>query len=361
MLKHLKLAAAALIVAAGFASCGDDDPAPAPQPQPGDEWKAFIINQGNMGTVDGTVSAIGTDGSTVTAAAFYATNQQSLGDSPQAAVRYGSKIYVPVYGSNKLWVLDARSLRIVHDITVSQPEAVCGGAGYVFVAGNDGQLTRLDTLQYQPTQLAVGPNPAGVAYNEADGNVYVTISDGYNYANGYADGKKVAVVRASDLSFTRNIAVGTNPGQILATPQGNVYVVARGDYYLEPARVQCINAATGDVTDVANGQLIALGSGNVLYVVDFTADYTNDTCAVSSAAYSTTTGALVSGWQLDQAHLPGMPQAIDVDPSTGDIYVSSDPSPMGYTLQGAVYVYNRQGTHLRTLEAGIHPFSVVFK
>ncbi len=358
-LKHLKFAALALLLSAGFAACSDDESDPVHKDWTNDANGAYVINQGNQyGGVEGSASFIDLASWTVSNGVFKAANGQSLGDTPQAAVHYGSKIYIPVYGSNKVWVVDGTTFKKVGEINTNEPESVCGAGKYVFVANNDGWLTRVDTLSYDTLQVKVGPNPANMC--TANGKVYVSISDGYNYANGYADGKKVAVVNPETFKKECDVEVGTNPGPIVADKWGNVYVVARGNYYTEMPKVQRI-ATDYTVSDLCAGQLVAC-KDNRLYVVDYTADYTNNNCQITSALYTTTqTGATAdASWKLDAAHLPEMPVALDINPANGDLYLCSDNGPMGYSSNGFVYVYQADGTYKAKLNVGVHPYGVVF-
>ena len=57
--------------------------------------------------------------------------------------------------------------------------------------------------------IQVGPNPACLVV--AKNYLYASISDGYNYANGYANGKKVAKIDLKTFTKTKDIAVGMNP------------------------------------------------------------------------------------------------------------------------------------------------------
>ena len=360
--KNLKFAAVALTVCAGFAACSDDENEATPIDWTNNANGAYVINQGNQyGGVAGAVSYIDLSTWNVTNGVFLSVNGQSLGDTPQAAVHYGSKIYVPVYGSNKLWIVDGTTLKKLAEVSTNEPEAVCGAGKYVFVTNNDGKLTRVDTLSYETSQIEVGPNPANLC--EANGKVYVSISDGYNYAGGYADGKKVAVVNAETFTKERDVTVGTNPGSIVSDKWGNVYVVARGDYYTEMPKVQRI-APDYTVTDYCSGQLVAC-NGNRLYVVDYTADYTTNTCDVKSALYLTSqdasaTPAAESSWTLDANHLPEMPNALDINPANGDLYVCADNGPLGYSSNGYVYVYDANGNYKAKANVGVHPYGVVF-
>lgn len=360
MSKILQSAALALLLPFVFTACSDDDNTPDPviDPVPTPATAAYVVNQGNMyGGVAGSIDCIDLESGATTSGLFFNVNAQALGDSPQQAVRYGSRIYVPVFGSNLLWVLNASSLQIEAQLRVNEPEAVCGAAGYVFVAGNDGYVTRIDTLTFTPSEpVAVGPNPAGLAASGKE--VYVSISDGYNYANGYADGKKVAVIHAESLSLLKYIEVGLNPGALSANSKGEVFVLSRGNYYDVLPKVQKI-ATDGTVTDYCNGSIFTL-SDDCLYVIDAQADYTSNTSSVSLFRMNTLTDTRTD-ITLDAEATPGMPTAIDVEPATGNIYICSDKGPSDYDKSGYVYRLAPWGELLQRYDVGIHPFGVVFK
>ena len=99
MLKHFKLAACVLLLSAGFAACSDDDEPDLIDPTPPNYGpSAYVVNQGNFYSgVTGTMSYLNFADGSVTGNAFFNANSQHLGDTPQAPVRYGSKIYIPVF------------------------------------------------------------------------------------------------------------------------------------------------------------------------------------------------------------------------------------------------------------------------
>lgn len=371
--KHLKLAALALLVAAGFASCSDDELSTPPVTPPArGEQGMYVINQGSQNTIDGSIGYLAAEGGNYVADLFSATNGQSLGDSPQGGVLYGSKVYVPMYGSNLLWVLDAATLRIVAQVRTNQPEGVCATNGYVFVSNNDGYVTRVDTATFTPsTPLAVGPNPAQLA--ATGGKVYVSVSDGYNYENGYVNGFKVAVIDAATFTKGTDIAVGMNPGPIAADRNGNVYVVCRGDYYTVMPKVMRISTAAGTATDFADGSLVAMRCAqqnsrdeaieDMLYVLDARTDYTTSTTTLKGRTYVAQTGEPVGTFLDSEAggDLPANPVAIDVNPLTGDVYVSTDKTLYGYNQAGCVKVYSATGQHKQTYDVGVHPCGVIFR
>ena len=359
MQKFFYLAASLLFLCAGFTACSDDDDAPNP-PHPTVDpvaKQAFVTIQGNQyGGVAGSMDCLNLSSGETLTDLFFATNQQSLGDTPQQAVRYGSHLYVPVFGSNLVWVLNGTTLQIVKQLTITQPEAVCGAEGYVFVAGNDGNLTRIDTLDYSlSAPLAVGPNPAALCTH--GGKVWVSVSDGYNYENGYANGKKLAVVDAKQLKLERTVEVGLNPGALCANSRGEVFVVCRGNYYDVLPKVQKV-ATDGTVTDLCEGNLLAIHKDR-LYVMSATTDYNSNACTVSLRAFDTLAGS-ETAINLAEEDTPGMPNAIDVEPLSGDLYISSDKGPMDYDKQGYVLHLSPEGALKQRFEVGIHPFGVVF-
>lgn len=359
-MKQLKIALLALTAGLLAASCSEDDPTPTPNPEPTAYTDAVIINQGNMyGGLDGTLGTLDLTSWQYAGGVFQAVNNQSLGDSPQGGIRYGSKIYVPMYGDNLLWVLDAKTLTILAQVETNEPEGVTAGDGYVFVSNNDGYVSRLDTVSYTvDTRIAVGPNPASLVYS--NGDVYVSISDGYNYTNGYADGFRVAVIDAKTATKQYDVTTGMNPGPIAADAQGNVFVVARGDYYTVMPKVQEIKNAATVAVDYAEGNLIAC-NGTLLYVLNTTTDWTTGTSTTTSKVYNTVTDEQVYADFFDAEHQPGVPVSIDVDRLTGNLYICSDNSSYGYAETGSVHVFSYDGTPVTTVAAGIHPCGVVFR
>lgn len=372
--KNIKLVAAVLLICAGFTACSEDEPKVIDTQFLRFEHGFYVINQGNMGVLDGTLDFFKADG-TRFESVFKTINEKSLGDTPQRAVLYGSKLYLPVFTENKVWVLDANTARVLAEVNTNQPEAVCGANGYVFVSNNDGYVTRVDTTSFTASApLAVGPNPANMTtYNN---KVYVSISDGYNSDNGYANGFKVAEIDAAQFNVTRNITVGMNPGDITSDNEGNIYVVCRGDYGATPSKVWKFNVSHGEAAAMCEGSLIAVnnqqrtsrttGKQDVLYVLNVHTDYSqwpNFSNTITSAVYNTTTGELLADNFLPADNLPANPIALDICPTDGTLYICSDASTGAdaSTTPGYIKVYNANGAFVKTITTGVHPFGVVFK
>lgn len=358
-MKQLKTAALVLLAGMAAAACSDDETF-APTRYEEGSLGAFVINQGNMGVVDGSVDAINFTDGTYASSVFAAANGQSLGDTPQDGVAYGSRLYIAVYGSDVVWAVDRTTMKIEARIPTNDPEGICAAGGCVYVSNNDGYLSRIDTTTLSVTgRIAVGPNPVRIA--AANGFLYVAISDGYNYNGGYADGKRVAKVDMASFTKVKDIAVGLNPGPVTADAAGNVFVVCLGDYGATPSLVQKISP-DDQVTDIGPGTSIA-ARGTTLYVLDNVTDWstTPATTVTTYKTYDTQTGRVTNeAFIAGEGELPPAPVDIDVNPANGDLYVCSQPSVTGYTLPGYVYRYDTAGRLVKRYDAGVHPCAVVF-
>lgn len=371
MLKQLKFAAIALLVAVGFTACSEDDPAPNLAPLRG-EAGMYVINQGNsFGNVAGALDFIAQNG-TKTDSVFFKANGQLIGDNPQKPIIYGSKMYVPVYKSNLVWVLDANTATVIASVQTNQPEAVCASNGHVYISNFDGFVTRIDTTTYtKSAPLAVGPNPYGMA--AANGKVYVACSDAYG--NDYAN-SAIAVIDEATFSKVKSLTNEgiKDPWEMVADNSGNVYFTTVA--YDTTNKVWKIDA-NDNVSTLCDGTYIATNSQNrtsratgkqdLLYVIHAVTDWNAKpaTTTISSSVYNAATGAQLSNNFLqtpaNTTEYTFAPICMDVNPANGDIYVCSDNGSNGYAKPGYINVYTSNGAFSKRIATGIHPYGVIFK
>lgn len=387
MLKQLKFAAIALLVAVGFTACSEDDPAPVIPPAPitptdsvapadsiinpmRGEAGMYVINQGNSyGNVAGALDFIAQNG-TKTDSVFFKANGQLIGDAPQKPIIYGSKMYVPVYASNLVWVLDANTATVIASVQTSQPEAVCASNGHVYISNNDGFVTRIDTTTYtKSAPLAVGPNPYGIA--AANGKVYVACSDANNYGAGYAN-SAIAVIDEATFSKVKSITNEgiTDPWEMAADNSGNVYVTtpytANKVWKIDANdNVSALCDGTYIATNTQNRTSRATGNQDLLYVIHAVTDWSTYATTISSSVYNAATGAQLSNNFLqtpaNTTEYTFAPICMDVNPANGDIYVCSDNGSNGYAKPGYINVYTSNGAFSKRIATGIHPYGVIFK
>lgn len=370
-MKLFRLATYALAAMFVLAACSDDDNGPGGGGGNGDgelglvEARFYVVNQGNIysgiaGGMDRVIVSTEASGLPTSYYRDYFSekNGQSLGDTPQGGIAYGSKIYVPVFGSNLVWVLNRYTLSIIAGIQTTAPECLCADKGYVFVSNNTGHVSRIDTLTMSIDRtLAVGPNPVGLT--TLGGKLYIAISDGYNYDNNYANGKRLAVVDIKDFALAGTIEVGLNPGQVEKDAHGNLFVLCRGNYMDVQPEVQKIDPLTGSVQKgFAVASFMAVGH-SVLYTLNVQSDYVNNTATVTSAAIDTRSGNVVKAPLFNEDEEPASPVSIQVDTENGVLYVCADRGPMDYDKSGLLFRYDANGKLLHQFETGIHPCGVI--
>ena len=380
-MKQLKFLATLLVAALSFASCIDEEtPRLTPSAISLGEG-AFVLNQGNQGAkIEGSYSFYDWKENVVHNRVFSTVNGRSLGEAPQDGVVYGSKLYVSLWGSNAVQVIDANSHKLIRTISTEQPQGIVAHGGHVYVANNTGQVSKIDTLDLQvKQQVEVGPNPVDVVVR--DGKLYVSISDGYNYEKGYVNGKRLSKVNLANFhkegevmlqttpteggngenGRNQTVVEGVNPTQMVLAEDGNIFGVCVGDYAQIPARVWKVSK--DDKTSVfAAGNIIATRR-NELHVINKTVNWNTGDVSFTWNVYDTQSGKVVAenfakdNWPLD-------PIAMNVHPRTGRVLVTSHSvldAKSKYTSAGYLYTYTGTGHLLNRQTVGVEPYAVVFR
>ena len=356
-MKQIKLFAIALLCALSFTACSDDDNTPSTHPNNTySDATAYVVCQGNFfgGGINGTLGEI-TSNFTYTDSIFSNVNDKSLGNTPQDAVAYGSKLYIAVYGSSVVFAVNRSTMKLEQELPIPSPRDIVADGKYVYVSSYEGNVIRIDTTSYDKTSVAVGPNPEEMVV--ANNKIYVVNSDGMNYPS-MQNGKSVSVVDLSTFTETSKIPVGLNPTRIAADASGNVFLIAMGNYGDVPSKVQKISPDNSVDEDFARGTLMAI-KDNKLYLVNIVSSST-----ITYQTINTVTGSLESEKFIGTDSGAEYPSGININPSNGDIYLLSDHlSASGYgdySSPGYIKRYSSNGTLLSTIDTGIHPVSVVF-
>ena len=77
----------------------------------------YILNNGNWGDNDANIGIYDPAGKTYTASAFFAANNQKLGDLGQDVLASGDEVYIAMNGSQTIWVTDPQ-LKIKEQVNV---------------------------------------------------------------------------------------------------------------------------------------------------------------------------------------------------------------------------------------------------
>ena len=336
----------------GFGACNDGDDI---EPDINPEAKGvFILNEGGFGGNNAGISfyepstgAFNTD-----------IMRQSLGDIGQDMLIYGSKLYVTVYASNYISVIDLATKEEERKINISEggvaasgPRFLASHNGKVYASAHSDHLLRIDTASWVVAKIEVGPDPEGIAV--VGESLYVAITNGLEY-NPETMTNYLEVIDLASFTKTDNrITVNRNPYYLQADGADNLYVSSMDIYgginydeLLNPGLLQKVTVSSSTVETVAETPVnrFVISDGKC-YFQNYTATGVIDLNTKTTNSYIT-----------DETSLPGFSYGIGVDPGTKDIYVATT----DYMTPGKIYVFGADGKLKTTKSAGINPNCFAF-
>jgi YVTN family beta-propeller protein len=309
----------------------------------------YIINQGNFGRGNASLSYYDLVSFHVYNDVFTAVNGKNLGDVAQAMTIRGSTGYIVVNNSQKIEIID-----IATNLSTGTISTGSGSSPGQMAFVNDtlalvtdlyaNALLVVDVTTRRVTgTIPVGANPAGVAI--AGGKAYVSNS-------GFGSGRTVSVVSLQSLTMVRTVNVADNPGGVEITPSGAVYVVCTGSYDFTnpandtPACIFVIDPASDVVTDSifigGHATDIGIGIDGIGYVPSSTEVFRVDT------RVDRVTGVFREGSYF----------AVGVEVGSGDVYLAD---PKNYIQPGTVAVYAPNGQLRTQFDVGLIPGAFAFK
>ena len=315
----------------------------------------LVLNQGSYAGNNAELTYYDFTTSTATNDFFYSKNRIGLGDTGQDILKYGSKIYIAVYGSNLIDVVDLTGLSkkqiVLKDANgnTQSPRSLASYNGKIYATLFDGFVARIDTATYEASELAVGANPEGIAIT--NGKIYVANSGGMHFPN-YA--KTVSVISLSTFTEIKKIDVAVNPGKMQADAYGDVYLISVGNYGDIPYTFQRINSSTDQVTtisDVVPYNFTIFGDKAYCYYYSYT------TKEKKFMVYDVKNEAvLTQSFITDNTTIETIPYSINVNPANGDVYIGESD---GQTT-GKVNCYSSAGKFKFSFNAGYQPTGIAF-
>ena len=221
----------------------------------------LVLNNGKWGNNDASLGCWEDQSKTYYPGVFYGVNKQHLGDLGQDMIVYGSKVYIAVSGSKKIFVTD-KALNLLQTINPDncQPRHLEAYNGKVYATLYEGYLAEIDTTSYALRKMEVGDSPEGFAIT--GGRAYVACSGGMSYPN-YGD--KMVAVNLGSFTIELYITVNLNPQSVWAA-NGKVYILSWGNYADVPAKLQVYEYPS--VTDTGySGVYAGALYGDVLYLL----------------------------------------------------------------------------------------------
>lgn len=328
----------------------------------------FILNEGSYQGNNASLNYFDLSSQFVTADVFKAKNNRGLGDTGQDMIKYGSKIYISVYNSSIIEVIDAKTAVSIKSIPVldivsgskSYPRYFAVANGKVYVTLYDktfgnvgkGNVAMLDTASLSITKTTpVGSYPDGCAI--ANNKLYVANSGGLAAVKD----STVSIIDLNTFTETKKIKVGLNPGSVNADNYGDVYVIARGNYQSIKSVVSKINSTTDVITALPNlkaSSMTIVGDKAYIYYSDYDASWniTNKQFSIYDVKNDPSTSINFISADLIKTNTT----CIDVNPSTNLVYIGET----DYSNNGTMHCYNQLGVEQYKFTTGITPSKIVF-
>ncbi|MEW6511451.1 MAG: YncE family protein [Bacteroidota bacterium] len=340
----------ASIIFTSLIGCVKDPTTAAPEiPLPSAKG-VYIINEGNFGRANASLSYYDLESFRVYNDVFTAVNGKSLGDVAAGMGILGNEGFIIVNNSQKIEIIDLQ--------TNLESGTIATGPGssprqMAFVRDSLALVTDLYGNQVLKVRLRsrsvigaipVGDNPEGIAI--ANGKAYIANS-------GFGAGKTVSVISLATMAVVATIPVTDNPNGVQVTPAGFVYVVCAGSYGDfanpdddTPAKVMVIDPSMDAVVDSillgGHAMNIAIGLDGIGYVAS-----TSEVLRIDTRIHRVT-GQFKSGSYY----------SVGVESASGDVYLSD---PKSFVQPGTVYVYAANGQLRNQFDTGLIPGSFAFK
>lgn len=169
-MKKISLLLMTAIMAVGLIACSNND-----EPDNGGAQETtsglYILNTGNMRSkIAPSITAYDFAIDTATPAdqdAFYNANNFQLGEELQQAIVCNGKMYIAMYTSNMLWVVEPNTLKVITSIRfdgdAKSPRHLAEKDGKVYCSMYTGYVCEIDTKTDKISRtVKVGPNPEGM-------------------------------------------------------------------------------------------------------------------------------------------------------------------------------------------------------
>lgn len=312
----------------------------------------LVLNEGLFQQNNSSLTWVNLATNETTENIFLLKNNRLLGDTGNDIKRYGNKIYIVVNASSTVEVVDAKTMVSLKQVNMEyngvaqQPRQIDFYNGNAYITSFDGNINVLDTTSLTITErLEAGENPEGLAIH--DNLLYVANSGGLNFPD---YDSTVFVYDLTTNEFIKSYHVGANPGSIVTSDNGEVYVVKRGNYDDNPSELIHINPATEIVTNLGISASGIKKQGNILYIN--TIDQNNQTTNVAS--YDLTNKSIISPSLINASSINTLNGVHPNEDSTFYVF-----DAMGYTNTGYLRLFNQAGELTKSINVGLNPKGLI--
>jgi YVTN family beta-propeller protein len=315
----------------------------------------YIVNQGNMGSMNGSILLYDPKNNMVQNNMFESANPgKKTGDVVQSMGIANNKGYILANNNHLVKVVSLPDFVQVAEINIGYPRyflQIDSKTAYITCSGSETNYIAIVDIKnnFVPYTLSTGKGPENMM--KSGQFVYVANSGGW-----YTD-STVSVININTSKVIKSIVVGENPTDIVCDADSNIWVLCKG-YYNE-------NWKNGESTLVKINHESKEVEKSFVVGTAFD-DFESSLLAVSNdlkTIYFNETGG-VYAFKITDNTLPANPliateklYGLDVNPLNGDIYCmySGD-----FVTEGKVKIYDKDGNKKNEFNAGIGPCQAVF-
>ncbi len=273
---------------------------------------------------------------------------KELGDVGNDLGIYGSRLYAVINTSNKVEIMDKRTLRRLGQVDIPNCRFIKFHKGYAYVTSYAGPVSfdpdllqlgyvaKVDTATMQVVdRCLVGYQPDELEI--VDDKIYVVNSGGYmvnNYEN------TMSVIDLNTFKEIERVSIAINLQSVRADKRGMLWIVSRGDYVNTPSNIYVYDLRKERLVKPMDVPASAVWmDGDLLYVTSNQWSNVTMSNEVSYAIINTATLEVVSHKIVTDGTEIENPYGIAVNPITKDIYIAD---ARQYKV-GRLYCFDHEG------------------
>jgi hypothetical protein len=350
---RLKSIISVLLSAIILFCCSDNDNRPKGLYDEG----VFIVNEGQFGQANGSLSFYNRATETVTPNIFRAEPLNFAGAVFQSLHFAKDKAYMVMNAGNKIEIANAfnfESVKTISGTDIMNPRYVVENNGklYVSVWGNFDENFSLVNSYVLEIDEATGNVLREFDTDEGTEELLI-VGDKLLAANNNFGGSNTISVIDLATGVVSNKIVAAGPTSFATDANGAIWVLCSGTGELTSARLIRLNKTT---FEVERSITISQTTGNDLGISPNKTElfYLSEgkVFRMNINATSEPTNYFIFEENLTIAY------SLGVDPVTGTIWIGD---AKNFTSDGKAFVYNAQGEFLKEVNTGINPTAFVFK
>jgi DNA-binding beta-propeller fold protein YncE len=311
----------------------------------------YVVNEGNWGSGNATLSYYNPQTREVTNEVFYLSNGMRLGDVAQSMSVSNGVAWVVVNNSNVVYALDALTKKELGriDAGLVSPRYVCAvSADKVYISQMySNKIAVVDAHKYEVTGYIEIPG-----MEAQSGSTEQMVLDGTQlYVSCWTYQKEILRIDTTTDSLTGRLEVGIQPSSLVLDKHGKLWTLADGGYNGNPLGYEAPQIVRIDAKSLTIEKRYTFSLGD--YLSDMCLNATRDTLywlkgGVCRMSVTDETLPLKPFISYDGGSL----YSITVAPVTNDVYVAD---AVDYVQQGVVSRYSSNGSLLDEFTVGVCP------